>query len=186
YEQRLNELLTEVSDKISLDRLGIQRNPDTGEYELFREDAPHILFTGALNAFIDVASSGGLVLIFLLFLLVGGQARERKPGSLLNEIEHRAQTYILQMVGFSVLTGTLVGVILGILGVPYAFAFGFVAFLLNFIPTIGPLAATLLPLPVVLLDAELSLAARILAIVLPAGVQCTFAVIQPRIQGGSQ
>jgi transcriptional regulator with GAF, ATPase, and Fis domain len=60
------------------------------------------------------------------------------------------------------------------------------AFLFNFIPTIGPLLATLLPLPVVVLDPDMPLAAKVLAIALPAAVQCVFAVIQPRVQGGAQ
>jgi AI-2 transport protein TqsA len=73
-----------------------------------------------------------------------------------------------------------------VLGVDFAYAFGFLAFLLNFIPTVGPLVATLLPLPVVLLDEEMSLAAKVLAIVLPAALQVMFAIIQPRIQGPAQ
>ena len=186
YENRLHELMLEVSEKVPLERFGVARDQETGTFALLPEEAPGKLLGAVLRAAVDIVSDGGLVLVFVLFLLFGGHAHERRPGSLLDEIESRAQTYILQMVGFSVATGFLVGTILWILGVPYAFTFGFIAFLLNFIPTIGPLAATLLPLPVVLLTPDLSLASRILAIVLPAGVQCTFAVIQPRVQGKAQ
>jgi AI-2 transport protein TqsA len=145
---------------------------------------------GALGSLVrpatDVLSFIGLVLIFVLFLLFGGRPGVRSEESLLGQIEARAQRYILQMVAFSALTGLLVWLSLAAVGVDFAFAFGFIAFLLNFIPTIGPLAATLLPLPVVLLDPELSVPAKVLALALPAGVQCAFAVIQPRIQGKAQ
>jgi AI-2 transport protein TqsA len=135
---------------------------------------------------VGVLSGGGLVLIFVLFLLFGGRPGVRSEASLLGEIEARAQRYILQMVGFSALTGLLVWLALAAFGVDFAFAFGFIAFLLNFIPTIGPLLATVLPVPVVLLDPRLSVVEKVLALALPAAVQCAFAVIQPRVQGKAQ
>jgi len=122
-----------------------------------------------------VLSFVGLVLIFVLFLLLGPARASRWPRQSARRDRVAGQRYILQMVGFSILTGVLVGVSLGLVGVKFAFAFGFIAFLLNFIPTVGPLAATLLPLPVVLLDDHMSPVAKILALALPAAVQLTFA-----------
>jgi AI-2 transport protein TqsA len=60
--------------------------------------------------------------------------------------------------------------------------------MLNFIPTIGPLIATLLPLPVVLFapESEMGLTQKVLAFALPTGIQLIGAVIQPRVQGGGQ
>jgi AI-2 transport protein TqsA len=144
------------------------------------------LLTGGLSSAADLVTGGALVFIFVVFLLIGSKPGTRAPGSLLAEIEINAQRYILQMVGFSVATGVLVGVCLAALQVKFAFTFGFIAFLLNFIPTVGPLIATLLPLPVILLEPELSTTAKVLAIVLPAAVQGAFAVIQPRVQGKGQ
>jgi AI-2 transport protein TqsA len=145
-------------------------------------------WSNVMGSIADVISGSGLVLIFVLFLLVGGSAHPPRAGTLMHEIETRAQRYILQMVGFSVLTGLLVGLSLRVIGLKadHAFAFGFVAFLLNFIPTVGPLIATLLPLPIVLLDQSLYPWQKVLAIALPAAVQLAFAVIQPRVQGKGQ
>ena len=50
------------------------------------------------------------------------------------------------------------------------------AFLLNFIPNIGPVVAVLVPLPVVLLDPTLSSAQAILAFVLPTIMQTLIGV----------
>jgi AI-2 transport protein TqsA len=145
-------------------------------------------WSNVMGSIADVISGSFLVLIFVLFLLVGGSTHPPRAGTLMHEIETRAQRYILQMVGFSVLTGVLVGLSLRLIGLKadHAFAFGFVAFLLNFIPTVGPLIATLLPLPIVWLDPALSPVQKVFAIALPAGVQLAFAVIQPRIQGKGQ
>jgi AI-2 transport protein TqsA len=184
YRARFEELARRVNEAVPLERLGLQRHPDHAF--TISEEAWQRVLTGLFSSAVDLVSGGGLVLIFVLFFLVGGQPGIRPPGSLLVEIEERVQRYILQMGGFSVATGALVGLSLALVGVDFAFHFGFVAFLLNFIPTIGPLVATLLPLPVVLLDSELKLTAKVLAIALPAAVQGIFAVLQPRVQGGSQ
>jgi AI-2 transport protein TqsA len=73
---------------------------------------------------------------------------------------------------------------LALLNVEYAFLFGFLAFLLNFIPNIGSIIATLLPVPVVLLSPELSVTAKVLALALPAVFQFLLGnVVQPKIQG---
>jgi AI-2 transport protein TqsA len=183
YRIRLNELAREGAARLG--RVGVKI-----EAPQVTDENVQAMFQGALGSMVrpiaDLASGLGLVLIFVLFLLVGGSAHPPHPGTLLFEIETRAQRYILQMVSFSLITGLLVGLSLGLIGVKFAFAFGCIVFLLNFIPTVGPLAATLLPMPVVLLDDELSLTAKVLAFALPAAIQLTFAVIQPRVQGEGQ
>jgi AI-2 transport protein TqsA len=184
YQARFQQLSRELARAVPLEKLGVPIDPE-GTFTIPAE-ATRWLLAGVASSAADLASGGGLVFIFVLFLLLGGPARRPRPGSLLDEIEERAQRYILQMVFISAVTGVLVGLALAVLGVDFAFAFGFIAFLLNFIPTVGPLVATLLPLPVVLLDANLSPTAKVLALLLPTIVQLIFAVIQPRVQGTGQ
>ncbi|NIP92137.1 MAG: AI-2E family transporter, partial [Akkermansiaceae bacterium] len=79
-----------------------------------------------------------------------------------------------------------VGAILSLLGVPLALAFGLLAFLLNFIPNVGSLIATILPIPVVIITPEISGASAVLAIALPAVVQFAVgSVIEPKWMGDS-
>ncbi len=184
YQERFTVLVQRIQTTVPLEQFGLK--VEAGQMpSVSAEDIRQILTSG-ISSTANVVTSVALVLIFMLFLLLGQGGRAPRPGTLLSEIETRAQRYILQMVGFSLVTGLLVGLCLGILGVKFAYAFGFMAFLLNFIPTVGPLIATLLPLPVVLLEEEMGPVTKVLAIVLPAAVQLAFAVIQPRVQGEGQ
>src|SRR5208283_1287364 len=71
-----------------------------------------------------------------------------------------------------------------LLGVEFAWVFGLLAFLLNFVPSIGAIIASLLPLPVILLSPDMSLTAKVLAIVIPAAIQIVIgSFVQPRVQG---
>jgi AI-2 transport protein TqsA len=60
------------------------------------------------------------------------------------------------------------------------------SFLLNFIPSVGSILATLLPLPVVMVEPSLSNTTAILAILLPGAIQMTMGnFIEPKIYGES-
>lgn len=137
---------------------------------------------GLTNAIVSLVSQGSVVLIFLLFLLLGGSVREAPAGGMWAEVE--GQRYLVFKFILSGVTGVLVGTILAFLGIDLAMAFGLMAFLLNFIPSIGSIVATLLPLPVVLVSADISGATAILAILLPGSVQMLIGnVIEPKLMG---
>ena len=67
-----------------------------------------------------------------------------------------------------------------------ALVFGVLAFLLNFIPSIGSVISTLLPLPVIFLSEEMSDAAKVLAIAIPGGLQFAIgSILEPKVMGES-
>jgi len=83
-------------------------------------------------------------------------------------------------------TGGIAGGILTFLGVDLALVFGLFTFLLNFIPNIGPIIATLLPLPMVLMDPGSTLTTAVLAIGLPGLADFLISsLIEPKVVGGS-
>ena len=141
----------------------------------------------ALNlsgAIIDLVSQGAIVLIFLMFLMLGGSAATAPIGGTWGEVEARIKRYLVFKAVISAVTGFLVGAVLAFFGVQAATVFGLMAFLLNFIPSIGSIVATLLPLPVVLMSADLSTSARVLAIVIPGALQFAVGnVVEPKIMG---
>ena len=149
-------------------------------------DAATGWFVRVLTEVKDVTYGTLLVIIFTLFLLFGRRIERRRSPGVLSEIEVRVQQYISQMVMLSAITGILVAIVLAVLGVKFAVVFGFLAFLLNFIPTIGSIIATLLPLPVVLGSPELGPVFKILALALPAAMQIYLGnAVQPRVLGNA-
>ena len=142
--------------------------------------------TGTTRAIFDLLSQGSLVLIFLVFLLIGGTTRTEPSGGVLGQVESRIKRYIATKALVSAVTGVLVGVVLTLLRVELALVFGLLAFLLNFIPNIGSLIATLLPLPVVLVSPDSTVTTVILAVALPGAIQIIMGnFIEPKIMGGS-
>ena len=145
-----------------------------------------LLLVGTTNAILGLLSQSLLVLVFLIFLLVGGTARSTPSGGILGEVEIRIQRYLMTKAIVSAATGVLVGGILSILGIDLALVFGLFAFLLNFIPSVGSTVSTLLPLPIVLVSPDISGTTAVLAIVIPGMVQFLIgSVIEPKIMGGS-
>lgn len=148
------------------------------------------LLTRIANAIVNLFSQSLLVLIFVLFLVTGGGARGRAGAAgkagIWGEVRAQVESYLVSKLLISAATGVLVGSALFLLGVPLAMAFGVMAFLLNFIPNVGSLISTLLPLPVVIVSPEVGPVAAVLAIALPAAIQFTMgSVIEPKLVGDS-
>jgi len=123
-----------------------------------------------------------LVTVFLLYLVAG---RRAAPAGEAADLERKIRSYLMTKIALSAVTGVLVGSILLALGVDLALVFGLLAFLLNFIPNIGSMVATLLPLPVVLMQFDSPLLV-VLAILLPGAVQMVIGnVVEPRLLGRS-
>jgi AI-2 transport protein TqsA len=150
------------------------------------EDKTIEFFSSVLDETRNFLSNSAAVLILLAFLLFGRHKSRPNRQGLLAEIDSRVQRYISLTVFISLLTGVLVAATLGILNVPFAVVFGFLAFLLNFIPNLGAVIATILPLPIILIDPQMEIPAKLLAIILPAAIQFIIgSLVQPRMLGHS-
>ncbi len=140
---------------------------------------------GLVSALNEILSQGVLVLLFVLFLLIGSSSQQPLSG-IWAEVRDSSQRYIVTKIGTSAVTGVLTGLILASLGVQPALTFGLLAFLLNFIPSLGSIVATLLPLPILLIDPSISPGTGVAAIVLPGIVQFSIGnLIEPRVMGRS-
>jgi AI-2 transport protein TqsA len=143
------------------------------------------MLVGTSGAIANIMSNSLLVVIFTCFLLFGGHREPDERTGWWAEIEAGTRRYIVTKVVVSGTTGILVGLILWFLGVELAMVFGLLTFMLNFIPSIGSIIATLLPLPVVLVTGLPTLTC-VLAIALPGAVQFTIgSVLEPRLMGKS-
>lgn len=129
-----------------------------------------------------------LVLLLTIYILI-----ERPEGRTLSgqgiifeHIEHMVKNYVALKTILSAVTGLFVAAFLIIFNVPLAMVFGLLAFLFNYIPCVGSVIATFLPVPVLILDETMSLNQKILAFCCPASVQMYVGnVLEPVLFGAS-
>jgi AI-2 transport protein TqsA len=134
----------------------------------------------------SVLSQSFLVMLFTVFIMVGHRPRYEARQGTMGQIEQGVRSYVNAKVAMSAFTGFTIFMILYFLGVPFAPTFGAFAFLLNFIPNIGSIIATLLPLPIILFSPGFTTTTIVLAIVLPTIVQLSVGnIIEPKIMGQS-
>ncbi len=106
----------------------------------------------------DIASSTGIILIYVLFMLmehhsydkklaalIHDEGKLKKARSLIQQIGRQVQTYVKIKTLASLLTGFCSYLVLASVGVDFADFWALMIALLNFIPTIGSIIATLFP-----------------------------------------
>ncbi|MEO1616044.1 MAG: AI-2E family transporter [Planctomycetota bacterium] len=103
------------------------------------------------QVFLSLVSNCVVVLIYVFFLLIGTSTLG-DSSAMAREIDDQIRSYLSLKTVISIFTGGAFGLTLYLFGVPMALTFGVLAFLLNFIPNVGPLVASLLPVPLILLD----------------------------------
>jgi AI-2 transport protein TqsA len=147
-----------------------------------QETLPYVA-TQTVGTATGLLSNGFLIVIFVIFLLAGRNPHVVQSG-IYAEIESKARRYITTKFVLSATTGLLVWVILELFGLKMASLFGILAFLLNFIPSIGSVIATLLPIPVAVAQFVSSPWTILGVVVLPGAVQMIIGnVIEPKLMG---
>ncbi len=189
YETQFQHFTESMARSVPLARFGVEVDAEQiARFFTIQEGTGWQFISAALGEAANVLSGGVIVMIFMLFLLLSsrGGADGQRPSGMLGEIETSVQRYIVTTVLLSLATALLVGLSLAVLGVELAWIFAFLTFLLNFVPSIGAIIASLLPLPVILLSPELSMTAKVSAIVIPALIQFLVgSFIQPKVQGSA-
>ncbi len=146
----------------------------------------------------DMVSNGFTILLYLIFLLLEESVFQRKlkaiytdenrykeVTNILAAIDHSVGSYLALKSLISLMTGALSYIALLAIGIDAPFFWAFLIFLLNFIPTIGSLVATLFPAIFALLQfGEFTPAILVLAIV--GGIQIIIGnFVDPRLMGNS-
>lgn len=161
-------------------------NLDLGQRNLIdtiRQLEPMRVVTTTAGLMFGFVTNGFLVLIFVIFLLLG-----RRPGrprtAIYEEADAKIRKFLVTKFVISAGTGIVVGVILALFGLELALVFGVLAFLLNFIPSLGSVVATLLPIPVALVQFENPW--TVAAVVLFPGIlqMVVGNGIEPKVMGG--
>jgi AI-2 transport protein TqsA len=186
YEAQVNSMVDRISELLPEQ---VRERISEAELRSFTR-IPASTITGLLaqtaNAILGLLSQGFVVFIFVTFLLIGGGQWSRQETGLMFDVVSPVRRYLMLNVAISGATGLLVTLVLMLLGVPLASVFGLMAFLLNFIPNIGSVIATLLPLPVVIISPEITAGVAVAAIALPGLIQLVIGnLIAPKVLGDS-
>ena len=135
--------------------------------------------------FIGLVSTIVVVLIYVFFLLIGTPATPNTSLTV-REIDQQIRAYLALKTIISIFTGLAFGMALRLFGVPMAFTFGVLAFLLNFVPNVGPLVASVLPIPLILLSPDGSIGWMLAAIATTSAIQgISGNVVEPKLMGNS-
>lgn len=185
YQAQLARWMNELATSMTFEWLGMDAASAAKPLSQMATDNLGSVLLSTTNALLAIVSQGLLVTVFLFFLLMAGGIPAHGP-HLLADVEAHIRRYLVLKTLISAATGALVGVVLAALGVEMAFVFGFFTFVLNFVPTIGSVVATLLPLPIILVSPQISVASAILAVLLPFLIHFVIGnFIDPMLMGDS-
>lgn len=149
YEARLDQLTMIVTNYLAKYEISVDQAYLTSRLK----ELPIFSYVqsaagSALSLLVDFL----LVTIFLIFLLVGQKAEGKKNSALGTEIDSKIRSYIVTKVLSNLLVAICVWIIYAILGLDLALMFSILTFVLCFIPTAGSLIATILPLPIAIIQ----------------------------------
>ncbi len=180
YGQQVEKIISKTVGYFPLEKVGI----DSKKFDpsMFLDAVKSVIVTTTGSA-LAVLSQGVLVLLMVVFLQMKRKLAEEYTG-LLGEIEKQVMHYVITKIMISFSTAVLVGATLWLLGVDFALAFAFFAFVLNFIPSVGSLISTALPLPILFFSPDSTWAVIILALVIPGIIQFALGnVVEPKLMG---
>lgn len=153
------------------------------------------IFLSSLGPFFAFMSNLFLVFIFLVFILASrGSIKQkiqnsfssRRSSQIINVIDNidiQIQKYLTIKTAVSFSTGVFATVVLLIFGVDFAVVFGFFTFILNYIPNIGSIIATVLPVAIAAFQFETLWPAFWILIIL-GSIQMTLGnFVEPRVMG---
>ncbi len=145
-----------------------------------------------------IVGNAGIILLYVIFLLVEqrsfdgkmkgmfeGNGREKEFRALFHHMQAQIQSYVWVKTLMSLITGGLSFVILLMVGVDFAAFWGFVIFMLNYIPTIGSMLGVAFPALLTLV--QFSSPVPFIIVIATLGVtQFTIGnLIEPRIMGST-
>ena len=180
YENRIYNVTTYIQSWLT--ELGFDIRKNFIQQEI--KNLPVMSWVQNLSARVfNLMGNFALITIFILFLLPG--MKKAPDSELRREIQTKVSQYLTVKLSVSLVTALIVGVILFAFGVDLAFMFIVLTFLLNFIPNLGSLVSTALPLPVIFLQYGWGWELITLFILL-GGIQFSVGnLIEPKMMGES-
>lgn len=191
YQANVNKLTESINQRFEVDLFSMANN--------FAKDLNFgNLLSKLISALTGLFGDAFTVLLYLVFLLLEepifplkleamypDKKKYEHANQLINKIDHSIGNYIALKTLVSLLTGFLSYFVLLFIGVDAPLFWAFLIFILNFIPTIGSLIATIFPAVFALLQfGEFGPGIAVLAIV--GAIQLVVGnLIEPRVMGNT-
>lgn len=191
YESNLRNMIALANDTFGIDLVS-QIKGFEGDLNVSK------LASQAINMVSSVFGNVFIILIYILFLLLEESGFSRKLNAFYKDKEHKDRSekilkkmdksigqYLFLKTTVSLITGLLSYIVLEIIGVNGAFFWAFIIFLLNYIPTIGSLVASIFPAAFALLQfGEVGPALWVLGII--GAIQVIVGnFLEPKVMGNS-
>ncbi len=148
----------------------------------------------AFNSLTSLLGSFFIAMIFWIFMILGKKkfeerlqvafaSRKKFIDTNIASINIQLQSYIIIKTIISFLTGLIVTIILWLYHIDFALIWGILTFILNFIPNIGSLIATVCPILISLLDYGFGFTTISLTILLLVNQNVMGNIIEPNFLG---
>ncbi len=151
------------------------------------------VLTSGAGSFFTLLGNMIIVILLMFFILAGSgdliskvhssmtRKHSQRLASMIETIDARVRQYLITKTLISLATGGLTTGILLILGVDFALLWGFLTFLLNFIPNIGSAISVIFPLLISILQFD-SLGTALLVLILLGATQFIMGnVVEPKL-----
>ena len=130
-------------------------------------------------------SNSLIVLVFVFFLMLGADTFSRRQQGAWGAIVQRVQAYLAGKLAYSGVSSVLVGITFLALDVPLALVWALLTLLLTFVPAVGVTIALLLPLPVLVLDPQVTGRVCVLSLAIPGVIHFVANLLEPKVVGDS-
>lgn len=192
YGQKINSILESFQKKLSISPLQWQSMDWIKNLDLNKIGG---LVLSSLGPFFSFLSNLFLIFIFLVFILVGRGKTKAKIQSyfsgkkaskiieVVNNIDSQIQKYLAIKTVVSLITGILTTFVLILFGVDFAIVFGFLTFLLNYVPNIGSIIATAFPLAIAVFQFDSLWPAFWLLVILGSMQMILGNFVEPKLMG---
>ncbi len=147
YQERFNSLIPKVNDFFKIDISSIVKDFEFSS-----------IIGTVLGSLSGILSNAFMIILYVIFILMEESSMKKRMKSMyqdptkldttlkmIQDINKSVSDYISLKTVVSLVTGTLSYIALLLLGVDFPVFWAFIIFLLNYIPTIGSLIATLFP-----------------------------------------
>jgi predicted PurR-regulated permease PerM len=190
YQARLDELMNGITSK--LEAKGIKIN-EAGIFDALDPSAVMDFANNMLSSIGNVLSNSFLILFTVIFMLIDATNFPKKLSAIeghdaestlqrLAEVYESVNQYVVAKAIVSMVTGIVIWISLELVDLDFAPLWGFLAFLLNFIPNVGSIIAAVPAVLIAMLQLEPTMVLAVITIYIVTNTLIGN-IVEPTIMG---